>query len=74
VLQRRPGQHLKGHFDQTDMSGVNEKKVVKQVYCVKRDNHNDKSLDMSSGDENPNVTTTTLGNVDNDVKQPHVLK
>jgi hypothetical protein len=71
---RRPGPHLKGHFDQTDMSGVNEKKVVKQVYCVKRDNHNDKSLDMSSGDENPNVTTTTLGNVDNDVKQPHVLK
>jgi hypothetical protein len=66
---RRPGPHLKGHFDQVDMSNIKEKKVVKQVYCVRRDNHKDKSLDMSSGDENPNVTTITLGNVDNDVKQ-----
>jgi hypothetical protein len=63
--------HLwKSHFDETNRLGFQEKKkVVKQVYWVKRDNHKDKSSDLPSSDKKLNVTTTTSANIGKDVKQ-----
>jgi hypothetical protein len=43
--------------------------VVKQVYRVKRDNHKDKSSDLSSSYTKPNMTITTASNIGKDVKQ-----
>jgi hypothetical protein len=67
---RRPQPHVKSHFDETNRSGFQEKKkVVKQVYRVKRDNRKDKSSDLFSSDTKPNMTITTSGNIGKDVKQ-----
>jgi hypothetical protein len=61
---------VKSCFDETNRPGFQgKKKVVKQVYWVKRDHHKDKSSDLSSSDTKPNVTITTLANIGNDVKQ-----
>jgi hypothetical protein len=67
---RRPQPHVKICFDETNWHGFQEKKkVVKQVYRVKRDNRKDKSSDLSSSDTKPNMTITTSANIDKDVKQ-----
>jgi hypothetical protein len=67
---RRPRQQVKSCFDETNGSDFQEKKkVVKQVYRVKRDNRKDKSSDLSSSDTKLNVTTTTSVNIGKDVKQ-----
>jgi hypothetical protein len=61
---------VKSCFDETKWPGFQErKKVVKQVYRVKRDNRKDKSSDLSSSDTKPNVTITTSANIGKDVKQ-----
>jgi hypothetical protein len=61
---------VKSCFDETNRPGFQgKKKVVKQVYRVKRDHHKDKSSDLSSSDTKPNVTITTLANIGKDVKQ-----
>jgi hypothetical protein len=65
---RRPQLHVKCHFDKTNRRGFQEK-VDKQVYRVKRDNHKDKSSDLSSSDTKPNVTITTSTNIGMDMKQ-----
>jgi hypothetical protein len=67
---RRPQPHVKTHFDEINRSVFQDKKnVVKQVYWVKRDNHKDKSSDLSSSDTKLNVTITTSANISKDVKQ-----
>jgi hypothetical protein len=67
---RRTQAHGKNHFDETNQPGFQEKKkVVKQVYRVKRDNCKDKSSYLFSSDTKPNVTITTLANIGKDVKQ-----
>jgi hypothetical protein len=61
---------VKSHFDETNRPDFQEKKkVVRQVYQVKRDNHKDKSSYLSSSDAKPNVTITTSANIGKDVKQ-----
>jgi hypothetical protein len=61
---------VKSHFDETNHPDFQEKKkVVKQVYQVKRDNRKDKSSDLPSSDKKPNVIITTLANIGKDVKQ-----
>jgi hypothetical protein len=67
---KRPQPHVKSSFDETNRHVFQEKKkVVKQVYRVKRDNHKDKSSDLSSSDTKPNVIITTSANIGKDVKQ-----
>jgi hypothetical protein len=67
---RSPQPHVKSRFDETNWLGFQEKKkVVKQVYRVKRDNRKDKSSDLSSSDTKSNVTITILANIGKDVKQ-----
>jgi hypothetical protein len=61
---------VKSRFDETNRPGFQEKKkVVKQVYQVKRDNRKYKNSDLSSSDKKPNVTITILANSGKDVKQ-----
>jgi hypothetical protein len=67
---RRPQPHVKSPFDETNRRDFQEKKkVVKQIYRVKKDNHKDKSSDLSSSDTKPNVAITTSANIGKDVKQ-----
>jgi hypothetical protein len=67
---RRPQLHVKSYFDETNRPYFQEKKkVVKQVYRVKRENHKDKSSDLFASVTKSNVTITTSVNIGNDVKQ-----
>jgi hypothetical protein len=67
---RRPQQYVKICFDKTNRPSFQEKKkMVKQVYRVKWDNHKDKSSDPSSNGTKPNVTITTLANIGKEVKK-----
>jgi hypothetical protein len=67
---RRPQPHVKSRFDETNRPDFQEKKkVVKEVYQVKRDNRKDKSSDLSSSDKKSNVTITNSANIGKDVKQ-----
>jgi hypothetical protein len=60
---------VKSCFDETNQSDFQEKKVVKQVYQIKRDNRKDKISDLSSSNTKLNVTITTSVNIGKDVKQ-----
>jgi hypothetical protein len=65
-----PQPHVKNRFDEINQPDFQEKKkVVKQVYRVKRDNRKDKSSDPFSSHTKPNMTITTSANINKDVKQ-----
>jgi hypothetical protein len=70
ATSRKPQPHVKGRFDQTNRPNIlTKKRVVKQVYCIMKDNCKSRSSDLFSSDEKSNVTTTTLVHICKDVKQ-----
>lgn len=62
--------YVKDRFYQKNRSRTQEKrKVVKQVYRVKKDNRKDKTSDLNANCEKPNVTKDISANNGKDVKQ-----
>jgi hypothetical protein len=59
----------KDHFDQNQFRAQPKKRVVKQVYHVKKDGHKDKSLDLNSTIEKPIRLQKNLANLAIDDKE-----